>query len=64
VHRFVWEYLDWEGTDVFGEEFIQTGIQNKVIVELVRRHTEAALQPFDERFFARKKKLLSVKAVT
>jgi hypothetical protein len=57
VQRFVWEYLDWEGTDVFGEEFIQTLIQNKAVLELVRRHTEAALLPFDERFFVKKKKL-------
>jgi len=54
VHKFMWEYLDWDATEIFGEDFIQQVVQSKQMVAIVRG-TEDVFEPVDERFFVKKK---------
>jgi hypothetical protein len=54
VPVFTWKYLDWDGTTVFGDNFVKKLLMDPAVIQLARVAEESALEPVDERFFTKK----------
>ena len=53
VEEFVWPYLDWTRTGVFGERFVHELLEDDNVKTIIKKSTEAEFQPIDENLFAK-----------